>query len=159
MARKSQDKPLDNSPSIPGLGKEGYYTASFIKLATIRRAISPRRFPRSDPLGFISTVTVGSASRRFPGRCARMHESVTPYLMYPRTCAAAAGKLPPTRWVPDITDVVVMRILVRHGLSRHMAELLIADLRRCLEYFETHPVSHPMTASDGGTYNHDVVRS
>lgn len=61
--------------------------------------------------------------------------------------------------VPDITDVVVMRILVRHGLSRHMAELLIADLRRCIEYFETHPVSHPMTATDGGTYNHDVARS
>jgi glutamate decarboxylase len=61
--------------------------------------------------------------------------------------------------VPNITDVVVMRILVRHGLSRHMAELLIADIRRCLEYFETHPVSHPMTVADGGTYNHDVVRS
>ena len=61
--------------------------------------------------------------------------------------------------VPDISDVVVMRILVRHGLSRHMAELLIADLRRCLEYFETHPINHPMTASDGGTYNHDVIRS
>jgi glutamate decarboxylase len=61
--------------------------------------------------------------------------------------------------VPDIADVVVMRILVRHGFSRHMAELLLDDIRRCLEYFETHPVSHPMTASDGRTYNHDVARA
>ncbi len=60
--------------------------------------------------------------------------------------------------VPDIEDVVVMRILVRHGLSRDMADLLVADLRRCLEYFETHPVAHAMTAAHGGTYNHDVAR-
>jgi glutamate decarboxylase len=61
--------------------------------------------------------------------------------------------------VPDIADVVVMRILVRHGFSRHMAELLLDDIRRCLEYFETHPITHPMMVSDGATYNHDVVRA
>ena len=61
--------------------------------------------------------------------------------------------------VPDITDVVVMRILVRHGLSRQMAEMLLDDLRACLSYFATHPVAHVMTAADGASYNHDVVRS
>jgi glutamate decarboxylase len=61
--------------------------------------------------------------------------------------------------VPNITDVVVMRILVRHGLSQNMAHLLMNDIRRCLEYFETHPVINKMTAADGGTYNHDVART
>jgi glutamate decarboxylase len=61
--------------------------------------------------------------------------------------------------VPNISDVVVMRILVRHGFSRHMADLLLADIERCVAYFETHPVQHKMTAADGASYNHDVIRA
>jgi len=61
--------------------------------------------------------------------------------------------------VPNITDVVVMRILVRHGFSRHMADLLLDDVRRTLDYFETHPVAHKMTAEDGASANHDAVRA
>jgi glutamate decarboxylase len=61
--------------------------------------------------------------------------------------------------VPNITDVVVMRILVRHGFSRHMADLLLEDLQRSLDYFATHPVTHKMTAEDGASGNHDAVRS
>jgi glutamate decarboxylase len=61
--------------------------------------------------------------------------------------------------VPNIEDVVVMRILVRHGFSRHMAELLLEDIARSLDYFESHPVAHKMTAADGASGNHDAVRS
>ncbi len=60
--------------------------------------------------------------------------------------------------VPNIEDVVVMRILVRHGFSRHMADLLLDDIRRTHEYFQRHPVAHKMTADDGASYNHDVAR-
>ena len=61
--------------------------------------------------------------------------------------------------VPDIEDVVVMRILVRHGFSRQMADLLLDDIRRTLEYFESHPLQHKMTAADGASHNHDAVRA
>jgi len=60
--------------------------------------------------------------------------------------------------VPNISDVVVMRVLVRHGFSRQMADLLLDDIRRTLDYFDRHPVAHKMTAGDGASYNHDVVR-
>jgi glutamate decarboxylase len=49
----------------------------------------------------------------------------------------ASYPLPPTRH-----DTVVQRILVRHGVSRDMASLLAADIRRALDHFKTHPVSH-----------------
>jgi glutamate decarboxylase len=61
--------------------------------------------------------------------------------------------------VPNIEDMVVMRILVRHGFSRHMADLLLEDIARCIDYFERHPVTHKMTAVDGTSANHGVARS
>lgn len=51
-------------------------------------------------------------------------------------------------------DLVVQRILVRHGVSRDLGSLLIDDLKRSLEYFEKHPVSNPLSAEEAGGFNH-----
>ena len=61
----------------------------------------------------------------------------------------AAYSMPPNR-----KDLVVQRILVRHGFSRDLASLLVEDIKRCLEYFEAHPVSKPMTEEEAGGYSH-----
>ncbi len=55
-------------------------------------------------------------------------------------------------------DLVVQRILVRHGFSRDMAGLLIDDLARAIKYFEAHPVSRPLTAAESTGFNHSGVR-
>ncbi|MHC5201547.1 glutamate decarboxylase [Myroides sp. LJL119] len=54
----------------------------------------------------------------------------------------------------DCEDLVVQRVLVRHGFSRDMADLLLEDLRRSIEYFEKHPVSVPLTKEEGTTFHH-----
>ena len=51
-------------------------------------------------------------------------------------------------------DLVVQRILVRHGVSRDLISLLVEDFGRCLEYFEKHPVSHPVTATEASGFHH-----
>jgi len=51
-------------------------------------------------------------------------------------------------------DLVVQRILVRHGVSLDLASLLIEDLKRTLEYFDKHPVSAPLTDGEGRSFNH-----
>jgi glutamate decarboxylase len=56
--------------------------------------------------------------------------------------------------VPNITDVAVMRVLIRHGSSLDFADALLEDIRRSLEYFKTHPLSKPMTAEEGASNNH-----
>jgi glutamate decarboxylase len=56
--------------------------------------------------------------------------------------------------VPNISDMAVMRILVRHGASRDFAQGLLDDFRRSLEYFKNHPVSKPMTAEEGAAHDH-----
>lgn len=52
------------------------------------------------------------------------------------------------------TDLVIQRILVRHGVSRDMASLLIDDIKRSLEYFKQHPATVPMTEEEGGGFHH-----
>lgn len=51
-------------------------------------------------------------------------------------------------------DLVVMRALVRHGFSRDLADLLVADLERCLAYFAKNPVAHPLGREEAGGYSH-----
>ncbi|NOZ13700.1 MAG: glutamate decarboxylase [Acidobacteria bacterium] len=51
-------------------------------------------------------------------------------------------------------DLVVQRILVRHGVSRDLGNLLIKDMKRCLDYFKNNPVTKPLTANKAGGYRH-----
>ena len=54
----------------------------------------------------------------------------------------------------DRQDLVVMRTLVRHGVSRDLGELLVADLRRSLDYFTKNPVRHPLDHGQAGGFSH-----
>lgn len=56
--------------------------------------------------------------------------------------------------VPNIEDMAVMRVLVRHGFSLDLADALMDDVRRALQYFESHPLAVPMSASEGASHDH-----
>ena len=51
-------------------------------------------------------------------------------------------------------DLVVMRVLVRHGFSRDMGNLLIDDIKRAMAHFVAHPVSKPLTETEAGSNSH-----
>ncbi len=51
-------------------------------------------------------------------------------------------------------DLVVQRILVRHGTSMDLADLLLDDIRRSLDYFDKHPVHNPLTEKEAGGFKH-----
>jgi glutamate decarboxylase len=55
---------------------------------------------------------------------------------------------------PDRTDLAIQRILVRHGFSRDLADLLLADMARALAHFERHPVTAPLTEAEAGGFDH-----
>jgi glutamate decarboxylase len=59
--------------------------------------------------------------------------------------------------LPDITNVVVMRLLIRHGFSRDLAHLLVDDLRRAIDHLEKHPSMRPLTAEEGTSFTHHAV--
>lgn len=51
-------------------------------------------------------------------------------------------------------DMVVQRVLIRHGFSRDMATLLIDDLKRSIDYFKKHPVTNGLDSSEGKSFHH-----
>ncbi|MEI7635406.1 MAG: glutamate decarboxylase [bacterium] len=55
---------------------------------------------------------------------------------------------------PHREDLVVMRVLVRHGFGEDMAMLFLDDLKRAMAHFDEHPVSKSLTQQQLGGYNH-----
>ncbi len=53
--------------------------------------------------------------------------------------------VPAYTMAPEAQDIAVLRVVVREGLSRDMADMLLADLRRIVEEFERHaPEAKPV---------------
>ena len=55
---------------------------------------------------------------------------------------------------PNRQDLVIQRILVRHGVSRDLGDLLLNDMQHCMDYFEKNPVTTPLTEDVAGGYKH-----
>lgn len=51
-------------------------------------------------------------------------------------------------------DIVIQRILVRHGVSKDLGALLVEDMKRCLEHFKAHPVTSPLCEEEASGYHH-----
>ena len=51
-------------------------------------------------------------------------------------------------------DLPIQRILVRHGVTKDLAALLLEDMQRCLEYFRDHPVTSTLSEDEAGGYHH-----
>ncbi len=68
---------------------------------------------------------------------------------------ARGWQVPAYSMPPNREDLVVQRILVRHGVSRDLGDILLDDIGRSLATLEKHPVSHPLTENEAGGYNHN----
>ncbi len=61
----------------------------------------------------------------------------------------------PAYSLPEHADqIVVQRILVRRGFSLDMAELLMDDIRRTMDYFANHRVVDNLTEKEAGGFSH-----
>ena len=52
------------------------------------------------------------------------------------------------------SDICVQRVLVRRGVSRDLAGLLLDDIRDAIAHFSRHPVTVPMTRKEAGGLSH-----
>jgi glutamate decarboxylase len=68
------------------------------------------------------------------------------------------GWLVPAYPLPaDRQDLVVQRIVVRHGFTLDMADLLLADLARSVAALADRPPSRSLRADEGAGFNHDAT--
>ncbi|NDV59649.1 glutamate decarboxylase [Bacteroides sp. 519] len=51
-------------------------------------------------------------------------------------------------------DMVIQRVLIRHGFSRDMADLFLEDLKRSIAFFHKNPVTHGSSQEDAGGFHH-----
>jgi glutamate decarboxylase len=54
----------------------------------------------------------------------------------------------------EVSDIAVQRVLVRQGVSRDLATILLQDLKAALDHFGSHPVTVPMTKEESGGFSH-----
>jgi glutamate decarboxylase len=55
---------------------------------------------------------------------------------------------------PNREDLVIQRILVRHGFTREMAHALIAEMQSALDHFAEHPIDLALTGAESGGHDH-----
>lgn len=92
-----------------------------------------------------------------PGVCWKLKDGTNPgFTLYDLADRLRErGWLVPAYPMPaHLQDLVVQRVLVRHGVSRDLATLLVTDLIACIEHFKRHPVSAPMTREEASGYHH-----
>ncbi|TQF13039.1 glutamate decarboxylase [Myxococcus llanfairpwllgwyngyllgogerychwyrndrobwllllantysiliogogogochensis] len=132
------------------LGKEGYrrlQQACSDTANVIAKAI--------EQIGLFDIVYDGRGG--VPGVCWKMKDGVNPgFTLYDLADRLRErGWLVPAYPMPaNLQDLVVQRVLVRHGVSRDLATLLVTDLLACIEHFKRHPVSAPMTREEASGYHH-----
>ena len=51
-------------------------------------------------------------------------------------------------------DVVIQRILVRHGVSFDLADLLFIDIKDSIDFFKKHPIQIPLSKEEASGFSH-----
>ncbi|CAG9432673.1 glutamate decarboxylase [Providencia alcalifaciens] len=135
------------------LGREGYakiHNACYATAQYLAREI--------EKLGPFEMIFDGDSAKGIPALAWKLKDGAktSNYSLYD-----IADKLRSRGWqVPAYSmpanreDLVIQRILVRHGVSLDLASLLIEDFKRTLEYFDKHPVSTPLSEEESGGFNH-----
>jgi glutamate decarboxylase len=135
------------------LGREGYRRVQQACYATA--GYLAQELART---GVFELVFDGAPERGICAVCWRLNEGVGFNLFDLADRLRTRGWLVPAYALPpDREDLVVQRILVRHGVSRDLAELLVDDLHRALALLDSHPPSRSLSAREAGGFNHDAT--
>jgi glutamate decarboxylase len=108
-------------------------------------------------LGPFEVIYSGGRSIGIPALCWKIKDGVDPgFSLYDLADRLSGrGWQVPAYSLPDnCKDVVIQRILVRHGVSRDLAALLLENMKDALAYFETRPVSNQLTEKEASGFHH-----
>lgn len=134
------------------LGKEGYrkiHSACYETARYLSDEIAK--------LGPFEIIYGGDRETGIPALCWKLKDNANPgFSLYD-----FADRLRVNGWqVPAYSlpanqqSVVIQRILVRHGVSRDLAGLLLRDMEKALAFFQTHPVHVPLSATEASGFKH-----
>lgn len=110
-----------------------------------------------DKLGPFSFINDGDPRTGIPAVCFRVRPGGTlPYTLYDLSdrLLQRGWQVPAFALTGEAKDITVMRIMIRQGVSRDMAALLVDDMRRAIAHFERHPITVPMTQGEVPVHTH-----
>ena len=134
------------------LGKEGYrkiHTACYETAQYLAREI--------EKLGPFEILYDGQMDAGIPALCWKLKDGADPgYSLYDLAdrLRSRGWQVPAYSLPANCQDVVIQRILVRHGVSRDLGSLLLEDMKRAMDYFEQHPVQTHMSAGEASGFHH-----
>ncbi|MGO9742739.1 MAG: glutamate decarboxylase [Roseiarcus sp.] len=134
------------------LGREGYRKTH---MACYRTAEHLAR--EIERLGPFEMLANGDPQRGIPAVTWKIRDGENPgYTLFDLAdrMRARGWQLPAYTLPPNVEDVAVQRILVRQGLTRDLAQLLIEDLNRAIGHFDRHPVQVSMSEAEAGGFRH-----
>jgi glutamate decarboxylase len=134
------------------LGKEGYrqvHTACYETAQYLADEI--------EKLGPFEIIFRGEMDRGIPAMCWKLKEGADPgfnlYDFADRLCTRG-WQVPAYSLPAHCEDVVIQRILVRQGVSRDLAALLLEAMRDAIEYFDKRPVQVALTEKEASGFHH-----
>jgi glutamate decarboxylase len=134
------------------LGRDGYarvHGACYDTAAYLAEEIAK--------LGPFEVIYGGDRATGIPALCWKLKDGAAPgFTLYDlaerlriRGWQVPAYALPANR-----QDLSIQRILVRNGVSRDLASLLLEDMRRALAHFADHPMPAPQDRPDAAGFHH-----
>jgi glutamate decarboxylase len=134
------------------LGKEGYkkiHTACYETAQYIASEI--------DAIAPFEVIYSGAMDAGIPAVCWKLKDGAKPgYSLYDLAdrLRARGWQVPAYSLPANCEDLVIQRVLVRHGVSRDLASLLIEDFKQALDYFTKHPVQTPLSGEEASGFHH-----
>jgi glutamate decarboxylase len=134
------------------LGREGYRKIHGACYATAQFL--------AEQIGKVDLFEViydGQTHEGIPALCWKLKEGVDPgFTLYDLAdrLRARGWQVPAYSLPADRQDLVIQRILVRHGVSRDLGVLLLKDLMEALDHLRKHPVTTPLSSTEASGFHH-----
>lgn len=134
------------------LGREGYkkiHSACYDTAQYLAKSI--------EALGPFEIIFNGDPRKGIPALSWKLKEGQHNFTLYDFSdrLRNRGWQIPAYSMPANREDLVVQRILVRHGVSMDLASLLIDDFKRCLDYFDKYPVAKSVDAAEATVFNHN----
>ena len=108
-------------------------------------------------LGPFEVLFDGDPQKGIPALCWKIKDGVSPgFNLYDLAdrLRSRGWQVPAYSMPANRQDLVIQRILVRHGVTRDLASLLLEDFRRAIDYFASRPSVVPATQGESGGFHH-----
>ncbi|RLA10527.1 MAG: glutamate decarboxylase [Gammaproteobacteria bacterium] len=134
------------------LGKEGYTKVHGACYETAQFLAS-----EIEKLGPFEIIYNGKADDGIPALCWKMKSGVDhgfSLFDFADRLTARGWQVPAYLLPADCQDQAIQRILVRHGVSRDLAILLLKDMQTALDYLAKHPLQESLSDEDASGFHH-----